>query len=380
MLWTKKSSGKVGHTATGRVLALLLSLCSLLFFSSPASATTGYWVLNSNSGYLGFENAGNKSFTFQNDSYSVVSFTNTSPDSLWGAFFVVPNATTVSVTKNDDFFMSFAMVWSNPNQQNLGIESLAKSCFAANSQYYAIDDCQVQTDVGYNWVGDSRYTENYIYSIHGHFTQNFGWLPSVNLRFRSAGLLASSTNAINVYVTAPVINIYENREVAADQLVAQRVSELKQQVFELQGIVSQISQNSNTQAIVDELEEQNDKDDEDRDNLQDQQEATQDAADDVSDDVSSATSSLSQNISTIIGAFSTNATDCLISVTTGANGVLQLSNMNVCSLPTEMHNLIHIVAAVIITIAVLFISFNLINEVITLIVNLAGGINGRTWV
>lgn len=276
MRWTRRNLTKVLPSVGGRVLALLLCLCLSLFSCLPANATTGYWVLNSNSGYLGLENAGNKNITFTNNSYGVVSFTNNNvADSVWGMFFVAPNATTTSVTSNDDFFVTFAMVWSNPNALSLGHESMAKSCFVSNSQYMAIDDCQVAIDTGYNWTGDSRYTEAYIYSIHGHFLQSFGWLPSLNLRFKSAGLIATPSSAINVYITAPVINIYENREVAADQLVAQRAGEIRQDLARMHATLNDIAQNSSNAAVVQQQQQTNQKLDTVNTNLQNLQQATE---------------------------------------------------------------------------------------------------------
>lgn len=274
--WINLNLTKVLPSVGGRVLALLLCLCLSLFSCLPANATTGYWVLNSNSGYLGLENAGNKNITFTNNSYGVVSFTNNNvADSVWGMFFVAPNATTTSVTSNDDFFVTFAMVWSNPNALSLGHESMAKSCFVSNSQYMAIDDCQVAIDTGYNWTGDSRYTEAYIYSIHGHFLQSFGWLPSLNLRFKSAGLIATPSSAINVYITAPVINIYENREVAADQLVAQRAGEIRQDLARMHATLNDIAQNSSNAAVVQQQQQTNQKLDTVNTNLQNLQQATE---------------------------------------------------------------------------------------------------------
>lgn len=320
------------------LLCIIVCLGMALGWALPANATTGYWVLNSNSGYLGLENAGNKNITFTNNSYGVVSFTNNNvADSVWGMFFVAPNATTTSVTSNDDFFVTFAMVWSNPNALSLGHESMAKSCFVSNSQYMAIDDCQVAIDTGYNWTGDSRYTEAYIYSIHGHFLQSFGWLPSLNLRFKSAGLIATPSSAINVYITAPVINIYENREVAADQLVAQRAGEIRQDLARMHATLNDIAQNSSTTAVVQQQQQTNQKLDREWNQEQDDRDDIEQQASDVNDAAESSSEDATEAGTTLLAAFSAFVTAITNASPSNCNidmdlGNLDLGVVNLCQL------------------------------------------------
>lgn len=378
----KQNIGKVRGTVRLLCFYLLAVLCLQLSFYLPANATTGYWVLNSNSGYLGLENAGNKNITFTNNSYGVVSFTNNNvADSVWGMFFVAPNATTTSVTSNDDFFVTFAMVWSNPNALSLGHESMAKSCFVSNSQYMAIDDCQVATDTGYNWTGDSRYTEAYIYSIHGHFLQSFGWLPSLNLRFKSAGLIATPSSAINVYITAPVINIYENREVAADQLVAQRAGEIRQDLARMHATLNDIAQNSSNTAVVQQQQQTNQKLDreweqeqQDRQDFEDTQEDGEQAAQDTADDFNDSSQSLLSAMGTVVGLVrDTPASNCQIPVNDiGPNGVLDLGNVDICNIPNDIKQVINRVFGLVMIIASALLAWNVFNTGIDLFAQVMG--------
>lgn len=109
-------------------------------------------------------------------------------------------------------------------------------------------------------------------------------------------------------------------------------------------------------------QEYNDKQYEIMDNIEAQSDDIDSSADSLGDSASSATSSIIGNITSIIGALSTNASDCLISIQAGDNGALQLTNMNLCSMPTEMHTLVHTVSSIIVTLAVLWTSFNLLRE------------------
>lgn len=124
------------------------------------------------------------------------------------------------------------------------------------------------------------------------------------------------------------------------------------------------------------LEEQQEQDEQDRSDLEQQTSDTEDSADQLQSDVESATSSISANISSIVGAFSTGPTDCIISITSGPNGVFTMNSMNLCQVPNEMHQLIHNILSIIVTISVFWTSFSLLSQFLSIYENYlgAGGI------
>lgn len=119
----------------------------------------------------------------------------------------------------------------------------------------------------------------------------------------------------------------------------------------------------------------------DRSDIQAQQTSTQNSANSSAQSVQNATSSLSSNISSIVGAFSSPATDCLIPVNdVGPDGVLDLGNLNICSVPDDVRSFIRTVTSIVITVAVLLISFNVINQVVALIEEFYGTPGGKLWI
>lgn len=136
--------------------------------------------------------------------------------------------------------------------------------------------------------------------------------------------------------------------------------------------------NTNLQLILQEIRtnassssQQQQQDQQDRDNLESQQTEVNSSAESAGDSIDSATSGLQANISSIIGAFSVApSSDCLINVNTGN---LNLNQINLCDVPSEVLNLIHTVTALIVTVAVIFISYSLISAVLALFNEFFGG-------
>lgn len=133
----------------------------------------------------------------------------------------------------------------------------------------------------------------------------------------------------------------------------------------LNQIKTQINSNSQSQ------QQQQQQDQEDRENIENQQSEVESSSSENSEDVASATSSVLQHATDIMAAFNTPATDCLISVQTGANGVLSLNNMNLCQAPNEILTLIRTISTIVITVAVLWLTrsvfitiFEIINDIV----------------
>ena len=122
---------------------------------------------------------------------------------------------------------------------------------------------------------------------------------------------------------------------------------------------------------ADAAEKMNEKDNEDRDNIESQQSDIDSDSSDLGSDAESATSTLSGNISSIIGAFSTDATDCIIPVNTGN---LDLNNLNICSMPSEFRSMTNNISSIVITVAVLWTSYSIIRQFLGIYESfLAGG-------
>lgn len=153
--------------------------------------------------------------------------------------------------------------------------------------------------------------------------------------------------------------------VGGDQLTA--INQLKA-LMESQS--SDITEISNTVQQMQQQEQQ------DRENMESQQSDIQSSSDSAQSDFTNQSSSLASNISSILDAFNTPATDCLISIQTGDNGVLIMNNINLCAIPQEMKNTIHIISTIIITLAVLWVTYS----ILTWSINLAEGFitNGVT--
>lgn len=120
--------------------------------------------------------------------------------------------------------------------------------------------------------------------------------------------------------------------------------------------------NQHLSDINDTLEEQNERDQQDRDNLENQAQQTESDADSAQQDVESSTASIMSNITGIVGAFNTGPTDCVVSIQTGANGSLALNNMNLCSAPESVKNMIHNISSIVVTVSVLWVSYSVLRQ------------------
>lgn len=91
-----------------------------------------------------------------------------------------------------------------------------------------------------------------------------------------------------------------------------------------------------------------------------QAEAAQDAADDSQDSVDSATTSLFSAIGTVITAIKdTNATDCVIDITTSQ---YTIGNVNLCQAPQGILNMVQALAALVIVPMVLMAAYSLLHK------------------
>ena len=98
----------------------------------------------------------------------------------------------------------------------------------------------------------------------------------------------------------------------------------------------------------------------DRQDAQDAVDDSQDAADDASDDIGDATQSLLSAMSTTFALIrDTPASDCMMSITAGASGALQITDVDFCSVPNDMRQLINRVFGLVMIVASLLLSLNI---------------------
>lgn len=117
--------------------------------------------------------------------------------------------------------------------------------------------------------------------------------------------------------------------------------------------------------------EMNQKDNQDRSDIESQSSSTDSSASSSQSDVESASGSIISNITSIVGALNTSATNCNINLDTGN---LQLTNVNLCSVPNEIRSLINNIMVLIVTVSVLLCSYSLIRQFLSLYESfLAGG-------
>lgn len=117
-------------------------------------------------------------------------------------------------------------------------------------------------------------------------------------------------------------------------------------------------------ATTDELKEQNEKDDQDRQDAEAQVEESETKAEESKTKLEGATSSLTDTMSDFVATFNTPAGNCTIRVNTGT---LDLGNVDLCSIPDEMHDLISTVMnliGVFISLALTINMFELITDII----------------
>lgn len=113
------------------------------------------------------------------------------------------------------------------------------------------------------------------------------------------------------------------------------------------------------QGIIDALNDSNEKDEQDRSDIESQSSSTDSSASSSQSAVQSASGSVISHITSIVGAFSTSSSDCLINIDTGN---LQLEEINLCSAPNEIRTLINNIMTLIVTVSVLLCSYSLIRQ------------------
>lgn len=371
MLWTKIKSGFKGFkSAFSAVLLVLLLLLSSLFFSSPVSAYTLSATTKRQITGVTYSTPNQSiSDVIYNNSNSAVKFIigNTGA-TLWSTSNVY---LTINVSIPANSIASVSMSVSGANTGS------APQCFSGDGRQQVID-CDINGDNG-------NYTVSALFYITtATSTLNlYSYTPNQNL---------GMGNGIVVDI-GPVVTSTVNAEGLSSQDITDikfRLSQIDQWTFDsavrLETIIPMIQDIIDAQSDAQaEQEETNDKLDrqwqqeqQDRQDYEDAVDDSETGAQDAGADVDNASSTIVGNISSIITAIiNSPSTDCMLSVHTGASGVLQLNNMNLCSAPPEVLNLIHVISGIVVTLAVLWTAYNLFGVVMGIFETIQGGkLNG----
>lgn len=137
--------------------------------------------------------------------------------------------------------------------------------------------------------------------------------------------------------------------------------------------LGQISMSTIYESKPSPMAEMNEKDNQDRNDLEQQSGDIDSEAQDTSSDLSNASSNIFTQASNILGAFNTPSTDCIISVTTGSQGSLKLNNMNICNMPSEMRSMTQTILTIVVAIAVLLIGWNVVRTTLEVYNEILGG-------
>lgn len=376
MLWKMgKKSGKTGlKRACGSALLLVLcGLCSLLS-CLPASAielTGGRTKLNITSFARGANvyqyddvRVSNGSITGSlyhvvDQIYSATTNIGVNTSNACGAgsllYFTgnVSNANTAWSTPAPTGTQYFPVLWSEINGDN-GNFSFAALYYVGGDNYTAIP---IWNNV---WLG----------GFLRHSTTSTLTISAPTCLETRQTLTASDLSEIKTQLS----NIAWNTNVTQNE-VRNQLNTLIEGVntadTRLNTIISALSElKTSQQATNDKLDREYNQDQQDRSDAQDAVDNSQTSGDNASSQVEGATSSILDNARSILVAFSVSPTTCDIPVNTGN---LNLGTVNVCSLPNDMITLIRSIIGLIIIVAVLFLGYNLVLTVISLIESFISG-------
>lgn len=358
----KMITGKVSRTGRLICCALLLSLCSSFLLSTPTSAASLYSMASSVyfDGRSTAFNAGQASY----DLPAAFSRVNTS------AYFFGGNMTTDWAGWNN-VVVSTTVLFRSVYSSSSIPRPVEMSCPVLDSRFVT-QSCDVDTVE--STYGDAHYTV-YNFVIKGvvnstsnpnqiglnfnlkNFSENLAvmWFTPVEIsigpdEFSRLVTFSQRLNSIETYLSA-----IDTRSGVTQGLMYQ----IKDSIDNLLTAI----QNSSTAGVVNELQEMNDRDEQDREDFEQAQQDAQDAADDSAQDFSDSSQSLLSAMGTVVGLVrDTPATNCQIPVNDiGPNGVLDLGNVDVCSIPNDVKQVLNRVFGLVMIVASAFLAWNVFN-------------------
>lgn len=302
---------------------------------------------------------------------------NTYPSSVpSGQYVSISGKANLSMRTPYDSRMPSGQVWY---PITLNLDKLTVVC-GWDGQPMVTDSSSLQNYVT-NWSGNINSTQNWVTSIDftfnwtGHFSSSArpssGSLMSCAIRPRDNVYNVSTTISGNRYISDGVYttqyaysanNSFESY-LSVEVTDNSQSNAIQQTTDAVNNVNNTLQQTNNAlNNVNNSLQEQNNRDQQDRDNLENQAQQTESDADSAQQDVESGTASIMSNITSIVGAFNTGPTDCVVSIQAGANGSLALNNMNLCSAPESVKNMIHNISSIVVTVSVLWVSYSVLRQ------------------
>lgn len=384
MKWTKKKSGKtVSKRVFGSALLFLLSGLLSLSLSSPASALDSSVSSDGQSRY------------FVNSPYHRWLNTCISPHNSSGILSTSTQTLEVfdgscgnTISTYAGGFWEIGLVLELPFAQNN----------YPNVTLYGdyLNDANRVVGIDIVATYDGASTRHVVYKITGYSTYVGTLNPKltvdilsgngeyVKLRVIYAGRykvgydsITDELNSISSYLSSIESDTDTIRDIVGqsnNKLEAIRQG-MQNTYNQLQDIKSYLNDNQNTlDDIKDNQDAQATQDAQDRQDAQDAVDGSETSAEASGQAVDNATSNVTGSMASIVGAIiNAPTTDCLISITAGEKGVLQMRNLNLCSAPTEVLSLIHTISSIVITLAVLWCAYSLFSAVMGIFEAIQGG-------
>lgn len=371
--------GRVSRTARLICCALLLSLCSSFLLSTPTSAASVFnydrWYAISNTNF----NSGTLSFP-QNTITGTGAVTIPANASLGGSnwkktniTFIAPNTPPSTEFKNgNSFTTTFSLVTNNPYLGQAGTSRAVDITCPILDTRFNTTDCQIDS---IETSFDERHYIVWNFVITGSISTTtdadriVAQLDIVNysdspvtlwvLPARSAYGEGSFTVIRNILGNVQQMNSYLGG-------ISTALTNSNNYLSTIQALVNQILAKmdaSSVAGVVSELQEMNDRDEQDREDFEQAQQDAQDAADDSAQDFSDSSQSLLSAMGTVVGLVrDTPATNCQIPVNDiGPNGVLDLGNVDVCSIPNDVKQVLNRVFGLVMIVASAFLAWNVFN-------------------
>lgn len=373
MLWTKIKFGFKGSKSVRfLVLPVLLSVLFSLFVYLPASALStsygvgDYYLVNQSSG------TPTTAYRIANNSYSSFNETGVS----YGAGFWSSTDSSVIIRhqmRGSNNTMP-AMVANSIVEYTVVTNNLTWRSNAFVDSQFAPLGCELSGTVGSysSWSCLGINTDVQSGGSSHYFLAGNAW--SITNTSYSAFIQVVNWNQYapesdtQIDYTSLLSDIRSNTEATAtlNQQIRNQLISLNTTATNIYSILQ--TMNDRLQSVNQSATNQAQQDAEDRENAQQSVDDSQTDASQAGQEVSNASASVTNSMSNIISSIiNSPATDCIISITTGSNGALQLNNMNLCSAPPEILNLIHTISGIVITVAVLWCAYSLFNAVMSIL-------------
>lgn len=263
--WTKQSLKKALFSAGGRVLVLLLCLCSALSFCLPVSAATDWkscegaitaygngWLPNQ------FQLTANRFYT----NYS----TSTSQGSLWRIHYSGCDWTNQYST-HQHFTASFSVFVTFPANATLATDVWSSGVNARDNQNYWSVEQDIVTQVSYQQGNDSYvvFTHNITGSVQ----------PGRTMSMDFQGQLFSSSSGQISQLLFAVSELRVGFSEDIDQNILRQLQNQSSDISAMRTLVEQIKNNSSVAGVITQQQATNQKLDTVNTNLQNLQQATE---------------------------------------------------------------------------------------------------------